>query len=237
MANADRATVVAGLAKLFKLPPAKAEQLLSGREVVIKKSVSREVADKYRKAFVGIGARVHVEKMGQPATAAVTAARPGPPPRRPSTAANFSWDPEPAESSAASEVETPLEPPRKAHRVEEIKAPSWPVDAPGTVIVEAQPESAPPIEVPDVTIEEVGALIDEAKPVAAPEVDLSTLSMDEPGAVIAEKSAVAAPQFDLSSMAIDESGADLVEKQAVPEPNIDISHLTVEQPPGDDEQQ
>ena len=58
----EEARLLAGLQKKFNLTPEKAESLLQRVPIVVKKGISKEEAERYVKAFEGIGGRVKVEE-------------------------------------------------------------------------------------------------------------------------------------------------------------------------------
>ncbi len=62
----DPAQTAAGLAKLFKITPEKASALLSGTSRVIRKGLSREIAEKFKQTILSVGAMCDVELEGVP---------------------------------------------------------------------------------------------------------------------------------------------------------------------------
>ncbi|WP_339133822.1 MAG: AIM24 family protein [Candidatus Electrothrix sp. GW3-4] len=62
--GADPAQTTAALAKLFKTDPQKAAALLQGESRVIRKDLSREMAEKFKKKILATGALCDVELMG-----------------------------------------------------------------------------------------------------------------------------------------------------------------------------
>ncbi len=62
----EEARLLAGLQKKFHLTPEKAESLLQRVPIVVKKGISKEEAERYIKAFEGIGGRARMEEEGIP---------------------------------------------------------------------------------------------------------------------------------------------------------------------------
>jgi len=79
--GASLSAVTARLAVLFKQPSEKMAYLFSGRTIVIKRDISREVAERYRRAFLKAGAVCRVQESGKqrsaPAIPAPVAVAPG----------------------------------------------------------------------------------------------------------------------------------------------------------------
>jgi hypothetical protein len=73
--DTDPTAVRQGVAKLFKIDPARADRLFSGKALRVKHGVDAEVASRYRAAFREVGALVQIVPEGSPApTAAETVA-------------------------------------------------------------------------------------------------------------------------------------------------------------------
>ena len=81
--------LIAGLQKKFNLSPERAERLLQGVPIVVKKAVSREEMEKYVRAFEEIGGKTRVEEAEKEffkdqEAGAYAGAYEGPPPETPS---------------------------------------------------------------------------------------------------------------------------------------------------------
>ena len=80
--DADPVMVRQGVARLFKIDPAAAERLFSGKAIRVKQGVDAEKASRYRAAFRDVGALVQIVPEGsatptaRPATVTDAAARP-----------------------------------------------------------------------------------------------------------------------------------------------------------------
>ena len=72
--GANQSAVAARLAALFKQPSAKMAYLFSGRTIVIKRDITREVAERYRRAFLKAGAVCRVQDAGKKRSAPVAVA-------------------------------------------------------------------------------------------------------------------------------------------------------------------
>jgi hypothetical protein len=99
--DTDVASVQQALVRKFKLPEAQVLQLFSGRRAVLKKDLDEPSAERYREAFLQVGALVSVEAMA--GASAVIAAPPPPPSPVAASAAvpsALALEPKPEDSAA-----------------------------------------------------------------------------------------------------------------------------------------
>ena len=68
--DADPTAVRQGVARLFKIDPAKADRLFSGKALRVKHGVDVDAASRYRAAFRDVGALVQIVPEGSPAPTA-----------------------------------------------------------------------------------------------------------------------------------------------------------------------
>jgi len=94
----EEARLLSGLQKKFNLTPEKAESLFQRVPIVVKKGISKEEAERYVKAFEGVGGRAKVEEEQIPGMEITKGFEPEPKPETktgPEPRPTFTYKPEP----------------------------------------------------------------------------------------------------------------------------------------------
>lgn len=222
------ADVKTKLASLFKVNEATAEKLFSGKRVTVKKGLDEATARKYRDVLRQAGANASIVTVSADSTDVSSTAKDQGVPAGP--------QPQDVQGSPADEA--------------------WKLDPVGTVLVHAEKQADPQIDVSGFSMAEVGAVFDAPDSVDAPHFDFSEFTVDDPGQTIVEPEVVEDAEFDLSGLSAGEpgevlpqpdpvpapdintdgmdmadAGAQLVEKKAVPPAEIATDHLSLEPAP------
>jgi len=174
----DAGEAKAGLARLFKIEPARVDALCATR-TVIKKGVDEATARNYAAALAKVGARVDLVRIGgTPAEA----------PPGPTQAAAVA----PAVAAAARAGAPPV-------------APDFTVAEPGVLLVEPTVVATPAFDLSGMTLAEVGVLLVEPTNPVPPAYDLSGLQLAPPGTVLDDRPPPPPAQIDTSDLSLSQS--------------------------------
>lgn len=235
----DRSAVAQRLAALLKLDAPKVKALFSGKPVVLKRDVPKDVAARYQAAFRDAGARLRVS-----ATAAEGAERQGAPAARPTLAQRLAAqeaanEPPEASSPAAADANPGAAPgrPIQAMLPEHVTGGvAWSVaPAEGDLLDDAERQRAPAVAVDVSHLSAApagsGSLQDvlPKSPPPPPAPDTSHLELDAPGADLAPPLSLPQVELALDYLTLAEPGADLGEERSeslplpIPEPGFDLA--------------
>jgi|GEM_PF-3193026 len=222
--GSDSEAVKANVAKLFKANEATLKRLFSGQTIVIKKSVDKPNAMKYRALMKKAGALCYSE------ACEVTF--------NDSTASNQQVKPEPPESSnqardtAHEKLSNTYSSPSMAKTNDQS---GWTIAPVGSCI--GEPFPTPQIEIPetiDMSLADAGVNIIEnpPKPAAQNPVDVSHIGLASVGSILHDSDLDGLTHIevielpDISAIGIAAVGADILDiKSETPELVVDISHI------------
>lgn len=181
----------ANLARLYRTEPAKVAPLFDGRTVTLKKDVDEATGRQYVEALARAGLVAMLAEVIE------AVAPPAPEQRQPAApvpAASPQTGPRPAPVTVPVAFATRAAPPA---------APDYSVAAPGAVLVDAAPVSAPQIDTSHLSVAAAGELLVTPRVPEPPRFDLSGLSLDPPGTRLSEAPPVAPKEYDLSRLALE----------------------------------
>ncbi len=236
----DRTAVARRLAALLKLDAPKVRALFSGKPVVLKRNVPKDVAVRYQAAFRDAGARLRVTSAGQASTQSDDAGSGHPGSGRPRSADAGSGRPRSADAgSAQAEAST-----RKPSLAERLAAQEAAAQSESSQAVSGRPIQAtlpPDLEAGDdlsVAPAEGDLVRSEERPVIPTvAVDVSHLSAAPPNsgsfADVLPPSPSPPPAPDTSHLELDAVGIDLSPPRQLTELKLDLSALTLAEPGAD----
>lgn len=201
--NVELAVAKANFAKLFKLPPAKAEIMFDGKERTLKKAMNMEKANQFRAVLKKAGIRVSLVKNA------------------------IEKDLENPENWQLDEPGTvilrPVTPPERHIETSHIK-----VDVNFEKLEDAAPHDPPEVDIDHIVIDDSEDPIIESREVEIPDIDLSKLKVEDVGSIIVKQKKIETPDIPVDDIGLDEPGQKIVEKKEVPEPEIDISNISLD---------
>lgn len=193
---------VANFAKLFKIPPAKAEQMFDGKERVIKKSLTMEKAGQFRAILKKAGIKVSLVKNESELP----------------TLGSGDWE----LNEPGTVILRPVTPPEVHIETSHIK-----VALDDIALEQADNDEPPEVSIDHISIDDSEDPIIEEKEVEVPEFEIDNLEVDEPGTVIVNAKKIDVPDIPVDALSVDEVGVQIVKKQKIEEPEIDISSISL----------
>ncbi len=199
--NVDLAVAKANFAKLFKLPPAKAEIMFDGKERTLKKSMTMEKANHFRAVLKKAGIRVSLIKNAVEQTA------------------EQEWQLD----DPGTRIIRPVTPPERHIETGHIK-----VDVEFDKLEDKPQPDPPEVDIDHIVIEDSEDPIIEPREVEVPEIDLSQLKVEDVGSIIVKQKKIETPDIPVDDLTMDEPGQQIVKKKEIPEPEIDISNISLD---------
>lgn len=215
--GADLAQVKNNLSRLFKMEPARIEQLFAGKAVVLKRGMDMDAAGKYRVAIKKAGARI--DTMPSQVAAGVKAdvnkpdERQPVEPSRPPAAASDS----PVQEQGLSLVPLGgdiLAPSEKSHQPDvQVNTANLSLrPASGSLLDDSEREEVPPLplDLQELDLAPAGSDVlkpEERKPQVEADLDLRQLSMAPPGERLAAPKAAPPPAPDVSELSLTDDEA------------------------------